>query len=345
MTKKGSKTFVCPNCGAENKYSGNCAYCGTPINVSDIKSKQIVSDDNDLSNKFVAQSYDKYEGKKCYTLLNYNRSLYDYKRLTLVREAYSDGRDELYLYVKMKHSHHNDYYHFDTSTLYIKAGQTSYEIKGDERSCVNYGDKTEKGYFKIDKNILRDICKANVVSFKVKCLHDKGFSFEDCEKETYYEEDDEYVSDFIITEYDEDVIIKHIEEQKGDVEVDDVDYDDEYEDDEYEDDDDWKNRVEITYNNVFRTLARIFYHYVYDSSSYSDTVATVERKMKELTKKIKQQKRDAKRNEKKKEEEERKEYEEYVKKEDAEGREILIKTFGFFVGLIVIIIVLLMIFK
>lgn len=38
MAKKGSKTYVCPNCGAENKYRGNCAYCGTPINVSDVKS-------------------------------------------------------------------------------------------------------------------------------------------------------------------------------------------------------------------------------------------------------------------------------------------------------------------
>lgn len=350
MAKKGSNVFVCPNCGAENKYSGNCAYCGTPINVSGIKSKQVESDDNDLSNKFVAQSYDKFEGKKCYALIKFNSSIYDLYEPTLIREVFSDGRDELYLCVRTEHSRHKNYYHFDTSTLYIKAGKNIYEVEGDERSCINYEDKTEKGYFKIDKNILRDICRADIVSFKVKCINDKGFSFEDYKEEVYYEEDDEYVSDFIITEYDEDVIIKHIEEKEDEVDEDDEeDDDDEYdeEEDDYTDDEenDWKERVEITYNNVFRTRARIFYHYVYDNSFYTDTVNTVERKMQELKNKIKRQKRIAKKNERTREEAERKEYEEYVKKEDAEGRAILLKGCGFIVGLVVIFFILLLIFK
>lgn len=72
---------------------------------------------------------------------------------------------------------------------------------------------------------------------------------------------------------------------------------------------------------------------------------TVERKMQELKNKIKRQKRIAKKNERTREEAERKEYEEYVKKEDAEGRAILLKGCGFIVGLVVIFFILLLIFK
>lgn len=170
-----AKGIICPKCGAENDFIGNCAYCGTPLEPiekganGELHSKGVHR--KLLNDSFLKQYKDEFGSKvvtsPIYGSCHVGGAMTSHLYIGLYHEV-QDNDEHLYLYAR---SH---YFGLPNKAkkLYISFGDSSLELNPKEHrnnlafSDVSFGDK-EWALYEISEDVLLKICESSHLAFKL----------------------------------------------------------------------------------------------------------------------------------------------------------------------------------
>lgn len=166
--------IICPKCGAENEFIGNCAYCGAPLESTDKGAKGELHSKGVhrklLKEGFLNQNKDEFGSKiitgpfcgSCHVGGAWTSHLY----IGLMHEV-QDNEEHLYIYAR---SH---YFGLPNKAkkLYISFGDSSLELSPKEhRNNVPFTDLSvdkEWAFYEISEEILLKICESSHLAFKL----------------------------------------------------------------------------------------------------------------------------------------------------------------------------------